>query len=157
MITTAHLASGAIIGTVIPDPILICIISFLFHYLLDFVPHKAASPLDMVKAHGVRGLRHHPKKEIFFKTIEPLFANLIAWLYFALSPTDLRLNIFLGAFFGWLPDLLVYLEWRYGIPRPWPFGYLERRYHQHRKDVWGQLPQIAFIVACLTIMVNYIT
>ena len=53
--------------------------------------------------------------ELLNKSIEPLL-GLFAGIYLMpRNPLELRLAILVGGLFGWLPDLLVFLDWKYGV------------------------------------------
>jgi len=148
--------AGVVIGTFIRDPVKVMVLSFLLHYVMDFIPHRAQRPIQSVKDKGIKGLRGQSKRELAIKSLEPLLGNFVVWSYLAFADPTLRATIFLGGFFGWFPDLFVFLEWRWGFPRPWPFGILEKKFHKHRSDFWGIAPQIVVIIICAALMVMHL-
>ena len=67
MLTTTHLLAGAVIGKYFQNPILIIILAFVSHYILDFIPHYSIKAVIGFKEGG---LRNANKKELIKKGME---------------------------------------------------------------------------------------
>lgn len=139
MVTSVHLVFGAAVGVVLKNPALVVPVAFCTHYLLDAVPHYAPKPVKGFKEGGFSGTNW---LDLSLKAVEPVLGiMLIALLCFNLE-TKLKLPLILGAVFGWLPDFLVFLEWKFGIKRPNPFRWFEVKTHKHTGGLRGILPQV---------------
>ena len=113
MITTVHLFTGAVIGKAAAENIYFSIpIAFLSHYFLDIIPHYSPKP---VKSYLEKGLLWANKKDLILKSVEPLFGLFLVFYFIFVYNENFVWPMALGAFFGWLPDFLVFLKWKYSI------------------------------------------
>jgi len=145
MITSTHLFIGAAIGKATGNLFLAIPLAFVSHFLLDAIPHYNPK---QVKSYLEKGLRGVDKKDLLLKSIEPLIGISIVG-YAIYMQSELALVMSLGALFGWLPDLFVFLEWKFngnsGIIRK-----IETYYHKHTKSFFfGVVPQILISVLAL--------
>ena len=146
MLTSVHALVGVAIGRAVGDTSLVIPLSFASHYVLDAIPHYSWKPLHMTKNHMVsidslvRGL---------FDAIEPISGLLLAGYLIISAPGGLAMPMLMGLFFNLLPDLLVYLEWEYGIKRPFPIRQIEMATHRHARNVMGVLTQVVVLVPVL--------
>lgn len=145
MIGTVHLLFGAAIGKFVGDPFLTIILAFVTHYLIDWIPHCQAKAVKGYREHGLLGC---DKKDLALKSIEPVLGLIL--LFYLVSKHDGSAGIMLlGAFFGLLPDLLTFVEWKYGKrARPPYIADFERKFHRHI-GVIGIIPQILVMILCL--------
>ncbi len=151
MVTSVHLLAGAALGAIFKQPILVVPIAFSTHYLLDAVPHYAPKPVKNFKEKGIKGMSFF---DMAIKAIEPVLGVILVAMLIQSAPTDLLVPMALGALFGWLPDFFVFLEWKYGINRPWPFRDFEIRTHRHIGGIRGILPQILAAVIAVVIILT---
>jgi len=149
MVTSVHLLSGAVVAVVLKDPLLVAPVAFGLHYVLDGISHYAPFPVIGFKEKGIKGTSIN---DLVLKSIEPLLGIIIVAMFIALSPNSLRFPIFIGALFGWLPDLLVFLEWKFNIHRPYPIKKIEDKYHKHVDGAKGIVPQIVLAVSCVVFL-----
>ncbi len=149
MIATPHIFFGAMLGKWIGNPFLTIIISFLTHYLLDLIPHYQPRP---IKGYKEGGLREMDKKDWLLKSIEPTLgiSFLAAFIFTAEGNT---LSMMLGAFFGFLPDFIWFIEWKFGYRLfPFPTFQLEHKYHRHVSFIKGIVPQIIVTLVSIWIL-----
>lgn len=146
MIATPHIFFGAALGNVIGNPYLTAIIAFITHYLLDAIPHYQPKPVKGFKEGNLRGM---DKKDWILKSIEPTL-GITAVCGFMFTDSN-PLPLVIGAFFGFLPDFLWFLEWKYGIRTlPFPIPQWEHKFHKHVSFIRGIVPQV--IVTILAIL-----
>lgn len=139
MLTTAHLLTGAAIGKLTGNVYLTIPLAFLTHYFLDAIPHHNQKPVKNYKELGFKGA---DKVDLLIKSSEPLAGLLVtAYLIFGYNQSALATMV-LGAFFGWLPDLLVFLRWKYGVRLPYLIVKFETTLHRHTTFKKGILSQI---------------
>ena len=146
MVTSIHLVTGAAIGAATGNIYLAAVLSFGTHYLLDAIPHCCWKP---VKNYKEGGWEKADKVDLIIKSIEPVLGILITTYFVYHAPSNLVMPMIFGAFFGWLPDLLVFLEWKFGIQRPKPLKMFEEKFHHHLSSFWGIVPQIIFVLCVL--------
>ena len=149
MVTTPHLLTGAVIGYATGDIVYASVLSFAVHYLLDAVPHACWKPVKNYKEAGWRGA---DKVDALIKGAEPALGIAIVAYFASQVPSELLAPVLFGAFFGWFPDLLTFLEWGFGWKRPYPLREFELRYHRHLNTLTGVLPQVAVSAAALYYM-----
>lgn len=151
MLTSAHLLAGAAIGKLAGNVYLAIPIAFFSHYLLDAVPHYNQKPVINYKELGFKGA---DKTDLLIKALEPAIGlALTAHLIFGI-PQATTLPLYLGAFFGWLPDLLVFLEWKHNIPTPSLIQKFEKAFHRHTNFINGILSQIIVSGIAIYILLN---
>ena len=144
MIGTVHLLFGAVIGKFIGNPYLTCILAFVTHYLLDAVPHCQAKAPKGFREGGFRGV---DKMDLLLKSVEPILGIGLTLYLIVLNGSSV--SMLLGAFFGTLPDLLWFVEWKWGRRiRPPLVTLWEETFHRHI-GVVGIIPQIMVMILCL--------
>ncbi len=149
MVTSVHLVAGAAVGILLKQPLLVVPASFCFHYVLDAIPHYAPKPVKGFKDGGLAGTNW---LDLALKAVEPILGVVVIGLLFLDVSAKLKLAFILGALFGWLPDLLVFLEWKFGIKRPNPFRAFEIKTHKHTGGLKGILLQIVVFGLSLAIL-----
>lgn len=142
MLSTVHVAVGALVGQAVKDPGLTAVVSFVSHYFLDAVPHFKWTKLPLTKKHH---LRKHALRKFWYETIEPMVSIILAASLIYLAPSDVRFAVLIGIIFNQIPDLLVFLEWKYGIKRPFPIRQIEIATHRHTHSVFGVLNQLVVL------------
>lgn len=150
MLTSVHLAAGAAVGKATGNLWLTILIAFVSHYVLDAIPHYSPKP---VKGYLENGWRGASKKDIIFKSVEPVIGLLIiCYAIFGFNSEDVWLMV-VGALFGWLPDFLVFLKWKYNIKLlPAFLIKIEEDWHSHTNSSPGMMLQIIiFFLAVLYI------
>ncbi len=151
MLTSVHILIGAAIGKTTGNIYLAAILSFFIHYLLDFVPHYNSKPVKGYLEHGLSGIT---KLDLFIKSIEPALGLGIG-LYFVFgNHINLGLPIFIGGFFGWLPDLLVLLDWKFKIGTDSFIRRIDKRFHRHTTLLRGTWAQILIIGLSLFVLLK---
>jgi hypothetical protein len=145
MLTTAHLLLGAAIGKATNNPLLTIVLAFGTHYILDAIPHYSPKPLGNFLEHGIRKSR---KSELFLKSIEPAIGIILTLILIFHFNSAKALPMVLGSFFGWLPDLMVLLDWKFGIPRPRLIAEFEKKYHHHTSFVKSLVPFLFVSLGC---------
>lgn len=146
MVTSVHLLTGAAIGAATGDIYSAAILSFGTHYLLDAVPHWCWKP---VKNYKEGGWKKADKLDLIIKGLEPLLGIILTTYFVHQVPNNLVMPMICGAFFGWLPDLLVFLEWKFKINRPKPLKIFEEKFHRHLYSIGGIIPQILIMIGTL--------
>lgn len=149
MVTTVHLITGAAIGALIKEPLLVGPISFSVHYLLDAIPHYAPQPVKGFKTGGLKGTHF---RDLAIKSVEPLIGVILVTILICRATDSLVLSMVVGAFFGWLPDFFVFLEWKYNLNRPWPFRNFEIKTHRHANGIRGMLPQVVTLAVSIAVI-----
>ena len=100
MILLVHLFIGAVITTKIQNLFFLVILAMLFHYLLDIIPHTEYS---------IKSIQRKRWNKSFFDFVKisiDLFSGLLLILV-AQKITGVNYPVlFIGAFFGILPDAL---------------------------------------------------
>lgn len=146
MLTSVHALVGVAIGRAVGDTSLVIPLSFVSHYVLDAIPHYSWKPLQMTKNHLIsldslaRGL---------VDAIEPTLGLVVAGWLIITAPGGLAVPMLMGLLFNLLPDILVYLEWEYGVKRPFPIRQIEMATHRHARTVMGVVNQVIVLVPVL--------
>lgn len=147
MLATVHVAVGAALGRVIGDPYVTAPFSFISHYFLDAVPHFKWHKLRLKRNHHAN-IRNMLRSR-WYQVIEPLFAVCLAVYLYTISPAELKIPVMVGIVFNQIPDLLILLEWRYKIRRPWPIYQIETATHHHSISFMGVFNQLVVLVPTL--------
>ncbi len=126
-------------------------ISYTLHHLLDAVPHY--NPKN-VKGHLENGIKKLDKKDVALKSIEPAIGILVTLYLIFSNMTDIRVPMILGSIFGWLPDLFVFLNWKFKNKITRIIVKIEKRFHKHTTFWPGILPQIAIVVIAILILLR---
>ncbi len=147
MVTSVHLLVGAAIGKAIGKVYVAIPVAIISHYLLDAIPHYNPKPVKSFKEKGLRGAN---KKDLLLKALEPLIGiGLLSYLIYFKNNSNLIMVT--GAFFGWLPELLTFLDWKFNINcRPTLIKKFEISCHRHVSFFIGTIPQV--IIALLAMI-----
>lgn len=151
MLTSVHLLTGAAIGKVTGNLWVAAIISFAFHHVLDFIPHYTPKP---VKGYLQNGLRSAYKQDLILKSIEPAIGILVTLYLIFYNQQELRTSMIIGAFFGWLPDMLVLLDWKFKIGSNGFYRRIEKRFHHHATLLHGTWIQVLIVGLAIFILVK---
>lgn len=146
MLTTAHLLLGAAIGKATNNPVLTIVLAFSTHYILDAIPHYSPKPLENFREYGIR---ESSKMELFWKSVEPALGIIVTAILIFHFNSAKAVPMVLGSFFGWLPDLMVLLDWKFGIPRPKPIAKFEEKFHHHTTFLKSLAPFLFVSISCL--------
>lgn len=146
MVTSVHLVTGAAIGVATGNVYVASVFAFGAHYLLDAIPHWSWKP---VKNYKEGGWRKANKIDLMIKSFEPILGILFTTYFVYHAPSYLVMPMIFGAFFGWMPDLLVFLKWKFGIPSPKPLQVFEEKFHKHVDSFWGIVWQVIFFLGIL--------
>jgi len=145
MLTSIHLVAGAAIGKATGSFWLAIPISVISHYLLDIIPHYNQKPVENYLEKGFLGSN---KKDLLVKSIEPLVGIfLVAYSAIYLNP-NIAWVMIVSAFFGWLPDFLVFLRWKYRV-NIIPFSLFkkfEEKCHHHALSLQGIAIQLIIFI-----------
>lgn len=131
MLTTVHGAIGVIIGQNVSNPILSFILGFIFHFIIDMIPHGDRHCVDEYL--NKKTLKKITKVII----IDSIIGAIFLILYFnGIVNTDINFKpIAAGIIGSILPDLLVAF---YSLNRRYFFrlNYIHHRLHQLiKKDI----------------------
>lgn len=147
MLTTVHLVCGAAIGKATGYWWLTVPFSFISHYILDALPQYNQKPVGGYLKGGFKGSN---KRDLIFKSIEPIIGVGIVGYLVMISEIRVAPLIVLGAFFGWLPDLLVFIKWKYNIELRFKIlEKIEQKFHKHTSFLLGSLLQLAILTLVL--------
>jgi len=137
---------GAAIGKATGNVYVTIPVALISHYIIDVIPHYNPKP---VKSYREKGLWEANKKDLLLKSLEPLIGiGLLSYLIYL--KYNSALVMITGAFFAWLPDLLIFLEWKYNINcRPALIRKFEMAWHPHTSFVWGTIPQVIILALAL--------
>ncbi len=149
MLTTVHLLTGAAIGKVTGNIYLAAPLAVVSHYALDFIPHYNPKP---VKGYLEKGYTGADKLDLVLKALEPAIGLAAGIFLVVANPPELRLPIFIGGLFGWLPDLLVFLDWKFNIGKDNFIRKVEKKFHRHTSFAKGILIQVCMISIALIIL-----
>ena len=151
MLTSVHLLTGAAIGKLTGNWWSAILLSYAFHHIFDSIPHYNPQP---VKGYLEGHLGGADKRDLILKSLEPAL-GIAATLYLIFSnPLDLRSSMVLGAVFGWLPDLFVFLEWKFKKRFARFFTRIEKHFHQHTSFLPGMLSQIFIMALAIFVLIN---
>lgn len=153
MILLAHATTGAIIGLKIHNPILVIVISFVSHFILDRLPHwNYDVPKD---------LKNNKSKKKFFYMLPDIIPTVLVYLVFVFAYPQSWLIISIGVAFAILPDFLS-LSWY--IPKikkiMLPFLKFHKKIQweisdKHNKPLWGILSQTIYLSLLIFIFLKF--
>src|SRR5687767_3301477 len=95
MTTIPHVIVGAAVGSLAPNPYLASLAGFISHFVLDFIPHW--DPIG-----GKRHKNEFRRKRLFYSTLLVIDIGVAVGIFVFLWQYP---SLFLGAFFGVLPDI----------------------------------------------------
>jgi len=147
MVTSAHLFAGAAIGKLTGNFYLAIPIAFMSHYVLDAVPHYNPKAVKLYLKKGLQGV---DKKDLLIKGIEPLLGVLIT-SFIAYTQKEFALIMIVSAFFAWVPDLLVFWEWKYNHNQG-VITRIENIHHKHTTFFSGSIPQLIISILAFWII-----
>lgn len=103
MVLTTHALTGAVIGKNVGNPLLIILLSTVFHFALDNLHH------------GEYLNQNSSLRKTWWKVVLDILIGLgviFSFIYFANLSGEKSFNILLGSFFSMFPDLLTFLYWK---------------------------------------------
>ncbi len=145
MLTFAHILLGAAIGKYFQNLWLVIPIAFLSHYVLDLIPHYKMPKIESFQNNGLKGINI---KELAIKSAEPLI-GIILTFYLAFYYSEYTLPMIIGAFFAWLPDFFVFIDWKYESRFA---RFIHNRFsktHKHTTFAKGIIPQIVVAIVAV--------
>jgi hypothetical protein len=134
-----HLAVGFLIGSIIPNPIIICLSAFASHFLLDLVPHwdpqfdREHRGVDLRKWKEQSAL---VKRQVILLTLTQVGITIFL-ITILVSYPNFR-NIILGGIFSILPDVY---EWIAGL-----FSWPTIHFFNHKHTGWKK----GFLIQLIT-------
>lgn len=147
MLSISHALTGAFIAHNLPEPYLFVPLALLSHYFLDHIYHFDAGV-------GIKNGKRKLTTTFFLASADLLLALILVAVLWKQSPTNFSWQIWLGAFFGVLSDLLEIPQtifrqtWHLKLLQP--FYSWHDKFHRSTTNVfWGLLPQfilVSFIV-----------
>jgi hypothetical protein len=143
MLSIPHALTGAFIASQLPHPALYIPLAMGMHYLQDWIPHWDVGT-------GLSSGKRKRSTAIKLELVDlAITAGLIYWFWQSHSPTFLH-HVWLGAFFGLLPDFLEaprnFLKW--DPPLLKPFNDFHHSFHHSIPNIaLGLAPQIAVVAA----------
>ena len=125
------------------------VLSFVFHHVLDSIPHYNPKPVKGFLEGHIKGSDKH---ELVLKSLEPALAIIVTLYLITLNRSDLRIPMIVGAIFGWLPDLFVFLDWKFNNRFAKFFSRIEKRFHRHTTFLPGTISQILISLIAILIL-----
>ena len=104
MTLTTHATMGAVIGTLIPNPILAFILSFICHFLVDIIPHGDSGIAENYRVH-----RRRRKQAVAYVAVDAVIAIFFVLFIMDVRDIDRTQALTWGIVGGVLPDMLVAL------------------------------------------------
>lgn len=145
MLTTPHAVAGAMIGSLLPNPLLMIPVSIASHFVLDSVPHwqETLAP-------------YTPTKETYIRIpIDIALAIILVSLVAHWHPESTA-NIWWGALFANLPDIdsivVIIPRLKTGVIRK--FWDWHCKIQRETSSMWGVFTQVAF--TSLALLIAYI-
>jgi len=170
MYAIPHSLLGIAIASKTNNPALISALAVLSHYVLDMIPHWNLLPKKRPVSTLINRFLLRPifKKNIINEKrglkdihdliflLDPVLALIIIYLFIYYQSSIAPAKIVIAAFFALLPDILVYIDYRY--PGKFKIFKILHQFHiniqNHTKSVfWGVLTQV--IVICLALAFIY--
>lgn len=151
MLSISHAVTGAFIAYAIPNIWIFAPLAFLSHFILDHIKHFDVGT-------GIKKKSRHIAWTLYWTIIDLLLGALLIILIWQQKLTDFTWQIWIGAFFGILPDILESTKLFFHRS----FKFLEPLYQLHKKVhrstlnvFWGLLPQVILItIISLLVMFN---
>ncbi len=152
MMSAAHAVTGAFIASCLPSPWLFIPLAFASHFLLDHVQHFDAGT-------GMRTGKQRFYTIVVLAFLDLLIAALLIAIFWRQTlPSHFTWTIWLGAFFGILPDILesTQLFFHHSFAVLQPLYHFHEYVHRSTTNVfWGILPQVILILCIgLSVMIN---
>lgn len=142
MLSISHAATGALIATKIHNPLISIPLVIASHFLEDKFPHWDVGQ-------GITK-KHKSKKSAFIQELIFDFPASIIYVYFVFQhQLPLNYYVWLGWFFGLLPDFIEFPRLFLGLKHPLleKFSQLHKKFHHSIPDVfWGLTPQILLLL-----------
>lgn len=148
MLLIAHITTGAVIGQKMSDPVVICIIAFLSHFILDRIPHWNYYVPSRYNGWAL------------LKTIPDVLPSAIIYLTFIFSFPDQWLYITLGVVFAALPDFLTLTKFIPGLKKIFlPLNNfhlkVQGKLQEAHKRVWGLAIQAFYLALLIVIFIIF--
>ena len=150
MVSIAHATTGAFIASVLPYPWAYIPLSLASHFALDFVRHYDV---------GVAMKRYRLTKMqiVFWESLDLILSVGVIALIWQQALDHLDYHLWIGAFFGILPDILETSDYFFHQPlailRP-IYKLHDTFHHSTRNFWWGALPQI-ILVSIIALAANW--
>lgn len=142
MTAVNHSVFGALTVAVVANPIIGLPLALASHFLLDSLPHFGAHTVAEAKSRDFKSILLFDTFLTICFTLLVTFAGIRAGWSWWLLP--------LGAFFGWIPDLMWYKHYKNdlrGEEKEWDFI---RQFHkkiQRWELSWGWTVEVVWFVA----------
>ena len=143
MLTTPHAVTGAMIGTLLPNPILVVPVAMGSHFVLDSIPHWQETLAPYI-----------PTKKTYIRLpIDIVLAVILVWLMAHWQPSNGG-TIWLGAISANVPDFDSIVALMPKLKR----GLVKKYWDWHCKiqretsSMWGVLTQLVVIAIGLIVV-----
>jgi hypothetical protein len=147
MLSIPHALTGSFIASKLPDPILYIPLAIGMHYLQDWIPHWDVGT-------GLSSGKRKRSTAIKLELIDlAITIGMIFW-FWQRGESTILYHIWLGAFFGLLPDFLEaprnFLKWEPGFLKP--FNNFHHNFHHSIPNrALGLAPQVV-VVLCIWLL-----
>ncbi len=141
MLSIPHALTGAFIASKLPHPLLYIPIAIGMHYLQDWIPHWDVGT----------GLSNGTRKRstaLLLEVVDLAITVGLIYFFWQRGQTTVLYHIWIGAFFGLLPDFLEaprnFLKWEPGFLKP--FNNFHHNFHHSIPAMLpGLIPQLAVV------------
>jgi hypothetical protein len=145
MLETPHIAVGAVIAKLIPNPFVAVPLSFASHFILDMTPHWNPHLNTEIKKYGKL-----TNSTLLIIAIDLAGAIILAHFlsYKSLPNSSLALNILLCSFTSILPDIVEGPYFLFGYKNKYLSFWinLQKRIQVDANVFWGSITQILVIL-----------
>lgn len=135
MLLISHVATGAVIGEVVPSLWFAVPLAFASHFLLDMVPHAQAPTEE----------GYVPNKKTYFWLLLDVLASIVFIYYYKFNLTILL--VILVAILPDLLDLTRYNSWFYRVFRTY-YDFHDHLQRETNKPI-GFVTQVLLIIICI--------
>ncbi len=143
MLSIPHALTGAFLATQLPQPALYAPAAMGMHYLQDWIPHWDVGT-------GLSSGRRKRSTAILLELVDLAITAGLIYFFWQRSSETVLYHVWLGAFFGLLPDFLEaprnFLRWEPALLKP--FNDFHHSFHHSTPNMLiGLTPQIVVVAA----------
>ena len=141
MLSVAHAATGALIASKLPHPLLYIPLAIGAHYLEDWIPHWDVGT-------GLTNGNRTKRTAFILEIFDLILTVAVIYYFWQHTQTTLQTDIWVGALAGLTPDLLgtpkIFLGWKIKLLEPLN-KFHESFHHSIPNIAMGLLPQVILL------------